>query len=232
MKQPGKSSAERNSKGSREALSTMALSDTLPPAPRKLGAGCGHYLHPFTSGCTSHAGSADWRSKRAADSARRCRLRPDQHFRRSGQYADAAALADEGLRYNRFHTTALCSPSRAALLSGRNHHSVHTGCITELSTGFPGYDGKCPGKPRSSRKRSSERLQHGGVRQVAQHSRSRDQRRWAVRPLAHRQGLRLFLGVHGRRDQPMEPAASRKHRASKRRRRRSGTSPKRWPKRR
>src|SRR5215471_3815665 len=41
-------------------------------------------------------------------------------------------LADGGLRYNRFHTTALCSPTRAALLSGRNHHSVHTGCITEL----------------------------------------------------------------------------------------------------
>jgi len=53
-------------------------------------------------------------------------------------------LADEGLRYNRFHTTALCSPSRAALLSGRNHHSVHTGCITELATGFPGYDGLWP----------------------------------------------------------------------------------------
>jgi arylsulfatase len=49
-------------------------------------------------------------------------------------------LADAGLRYNRFHTTALCSPTRAALLSGRNHHSVHTGCITELATGFPGYD--------------------------------------------------------------------------------------------
>ena len=53
-------------------------------------------------------------------------------------------LADEGLRYNRFHTTALCSPSRAALLSGRNHHSVHTGIIMELSTGFPGYDGRWP----------------------------------------------------------------------------------------
>ena len=53
-------------------------------------------------------------------------------------------LADEGLRYNRFHTTALCSPSRAALLTGRNHHSVHTGCITELSTGFPSYDGEMP----------------------------------------------------------------------------------------
>jgi arylsulfatase A-like enzyme len=53
-------------------------------------------------------------------------------------------LANEGLRYNRFHTTALCSPTRAALLSGRNHHSVHTGCITELATGFPGYDAQWP----------------------------------------------------------------------------------------
>jgi arylsulfatase len=53
-------------------------------------------------------------------------------------------LADGGLRYNRFHTTALCSPTRAALLTGRNHHSVHTGIIMELATGFPGYDGKMP----------------------------------------------------------------------------------------
>ncbi len=53
-------------------------------------------------------------------------------------------LADGGLRYNRFHTTALCSPTRAAILSGRNHHSMHTGCITELATGFPGYDGIMP----------------------------------------------------------------------------------------
>ncbi len=53
-------------------------------------------------------------------------------------------LADEGLRYNHFHTTALCSPTRAALLSGRNHHSVHTGIITEMATGFPGYDGSWP----------------------------------------------------------------------------------------
>src|SRR6478735_7879549 len=53
-------------------------------------------------------------------------------------------LAEDGLRYNRFHTTALCSPTRAALLSGRNHHSVHTGVITEMATGFPGYDGSWP----------------------------------------------------------------------------------------
>lgn len=48
-------------------------------------------------------------------------------------------LAARGLRYNQFHTTALCSPTRAALLTGRNHHSVNTGVVTELATGFPGY---------------------------------------------------------------------------------------------
>src|SRR3990172_8795679 len=49
-------------------------------------------------------------------------------------------LAKAGLRYNAFHTTALCSPTRAALLSGRNHHSASTGVIMELGTGFPGYN--------------------------------------------------------------------------------------------
>ena len=48
-------------------------------------------------------------------------------------------LAEKGLRYNQFHTTALCSPTRAALLTGRNHHSVGTGVVEELATGFPGY---------------------------------------------------------------------------------------------
>ncbi|MBD2134878.1 sulfatase-like hydrolase/transferase [Sphaerospermopsis sp. FACHB-1094] len=48
-------------------------------------------------------------------------------------------LAEKGLRYNQFHTTALCSPTRAALLTGRNHHSVGTGVVAELASGFPGY---------------------------------------------------------------------------------------------
>ncbi|WP_392478036.1 sulfatase-like hydrolase/transferase [Nostoc sp. C110] len=48
-------------------------------------------------------------------------------------------LAEKGLRYNQFHTTALCSPTRAALLTGRNHHSVGTGVVAELATGYPGY---------------------------------------------------------------------------------------------
>src|SRR5437016_13213880 len=47
-------------------------------------------------------------------------------------------LAGEGLRYNRFHTTALCSPTRAAFLTGRNHHTVGMGNITENATSAPG----------------------------------------------------------------------------------------------
>ena len=49
-------------------------------------------------------------------------------------------IAAAGLRYTQFHSTALCSPTRAALITGRNHHEVGFGVITELSTGFPGYD--------------------------------------------------------------------------------------------
>ena len=49
-------------------------------------------------------------------------------------------LAKNGLRYTQFHTTALCSPTRAALLTGRNHHSANTGIIMEGGTGFPGYN--------------------------------------------------------------------------------------------
>ena len=49
-------------------------------------------------------------------------------------------VAKAGLRYTQFHSTSLCSPSRAALLTGRNHHSVGFGVIAEQSTGFPGYD--------------------------------------------------------------------------------------------
>lgn len=53
-------------------------------------------------------------------------------------------LANNGLRYNDFHTTALCSPTRAALLSGRNHHMCNMGSITETATAFPGQTGQRP----------------------------------------------------------------------------------------
>ena len=53
-------------------------------------------------------------------------------------------LAQGGLRYNQFHVSALCSPTRAALLTGRNHHSVNAGAVMDVATAFPGYTGVRP----------------------------------------------------------------------------------------
>ncbi len=60
------------------------------------------------------------------------------------QTPNAERLAATGLKYNRFHTTALCSPTRQALLTGRNHHSVNMGGITEIATSAPGYSSVRP----------------------------------------------------------------------------------------
>ena len=57
---------------------------------------------------------------------------------------NAQRLAEAGLRFNRFHTTALCSPTRQALLTGRNHHAVGMGGITEIATSAPGYNSVRP----------------------------------------------------------------------------------------
>lgn len=54
------------------------------------------------------------------------------------------SLANNGLRYTNFHSTGVCSPTRAALLTGRNHHSVHMGTLNYSSSGFPGYDAIMP----------------------------------------------------------------------------------------
>ena len=82
-------------------------------------------------------------------------------------------LASQGLKYNRFHTTALCSPTRMALLTGRNHHTNNAGAIMELATAFPGQHGRTAAKRHAAGRDSApERLQHGRFRQV-----SRDGRR-------------------------------------------------------
>ncbi len=60
------------------------------------------------------------------------------------QTPTAQRLANNGLKYTRFHTTALCSPTRAAMLSGRNHHAVGMGGITEMATSAPGYNSLRP----------------------------------------------------------------------------------------
>jgi len=53
-------------------------------------------------------------------------------------------LANNGLSYTDFHTTAICSPTRACLLTGRNHHSVGYGFLSEFSSGYPGYNATIP----------------------------------------------------------------------------------------
>ncbi len=81
-------------------------------------------------------------------------------------------LAKNGLRYNNFHTTALCSPTRAALLTGRNHHSADTGVIMELGTGFPGYNSlMSKSNGTFAEDAEAERLQHVLVRQEPQRPR-------------------------------------------------------------
>jgi arylsulfatase A-like enzyme len=70
----------------------------------------------------------------------------DQGYGVSGTFGGVIAtptmdrIAEMGLRYTQFHSTALCSPTRAALITGRNHHSVGFGIISEQSTGYPGYN--------------------------------------------------------------------------------------------
>ena len=95
---------------------------------------------PWTEG-------ARGRAERAARSHRRRRLRRPRHVWRADPHADTSrACSRWALTYNRFHVTAVCSPTRAALLTGRNQHRVGFGSIAEYPGPFPGYTAA---KPRS-----------------------------------------------------------------------------------
>ena len=129
----------------------------------------------------------------------------------------AEKLAAGGLKFNRFHTTALCSPTRQALLTGRNHHSAGMGGITEIATGAPGY---CSVLPNSmsplARDAQAQRLLHGAVRQMPRSAGLADEPGRAVRRLAHRRRrLRVLLRLHRRRGEPVVPDALRRHHAGR-----------------
>ena len=113
-------------------------------------------------------------------------------------------LAADGVRFTNMHTTALCSPSRSCIVTGRNHHGNGMACITELASGYPGYNGVMPFENGFlSEMLLAAGLQHVHGRQVAPLAeRDRDRRR-AVRPLAARTGLRALLRVPRRRHQPV-----------------------------
>ena len=143
---------------------------------------------------------------------RRHGLRPVERVRRARfSMPTVESLASAGLRYNQFHTTALCSPTRAALLSGRNHHVNNMGSITETATAFPGQTGQRPNSVApAGRDAAAERLQHGRLRQVARDGGLGGEPLGPDRSLADPLGLRQVLRLHRRRDQPVGAGALRR----------------------
>ena len=109
-------------------------------------------------------------------------------------------VAKMGISFNRFHSTAMCSPTRAALLTGRNHTLVGNGQIAAIANDFDGFSGDHP-EVVGDRRRSAEelRLQHRRLGQVAQHAGGADHLQGAVRLLADRLWLRVFLRLPRRR---------------------------------
>jgi arylsulfatase A-like enzyme len=108
------------------------------------------------------------------------------------------ALANDGLRYNEFHTAALCSPTRAALLTGRNHHMNNFGSIAETATAFPGQTGQRPNSVASV----AEMLRLNGY-STAQFGKSHETAAWEISPSGPtdrwptRQGFDKFYGFMG-----------------------------------
>ena len=111
------------------------------------------------------------------------------------RHAHASLASASGLTYNRFHVTAVCSPTRAALLTGRNQHRVGFGSIAEYPGPFPGVHAP-PSRSRvpASPDPPGERLRHRRIRQVAPHARQRAGRRRSVRPLARGLGFDHWWG--------------------------------------
>ena len=97
-------------------------------------------------------------------------------------------IANYGLRYTNFHSTALCSPTRAALITGRNHHSVGYGVIAEQATGYPGYDSVIT-KDKATIGRILTGLSHSLVRQEPQHPGIPVKPGRPLRSVAYRHGL-------------------------------------------
>ena len=113
-------------------------------------------------------------------------------------------VAEAGLRYNRFHVTALCSPTRAALLTGRNHHAVGFRPDRRVLQRVPGVQRVRPGSDRAVPEGpQGERLFHCGVREVAPDPGRPAGAGWPAEPLAQGLGFRALLGFLGRGGGPV-----------------------------
>jgi arylsulfatase A-like enzyme len=129
------------------------------------------------------------------------------------QTPNAERLATSGLKYIRFHTTALCSPTRQALLTARNHHTVGMGGITEIATGAPGYNSIRPNTAAPIAKI----LKLNGYA-TAQFGKCHEVPVWETSPAGPFDawptgggGFEDFLRLHRRGGPPMVPLALRGH---------------------
>ena len=122
-------------------------------------------------------------------------------------------VAKSGLRYTQFHSTALCSPTRAALITGRNHHAVGFGQVSELATGFPGYDSVIgPENATVGRILERQRLRHLVVRQEPQHALLPVQRRPVPSTSGPAgMGFQYFYGFMGGESDQWTPYLFRDH---------------------
>ena len=154
-----------HSGGSARAAHRFGLQASSDTATGSTGGSGNRRARPVGAANQHPPDAGDHRTRRARrDGAPALRMSPHPRARRtssssssttwaSGSRAPSAvtipmpmldSLASQGLRYNQFHTTALCSPTRMAILTGRNHHTVNTGAIMELATAFTGNTGIRP----------------------------------------------------------------------------------------
>ncbi len=180
----------------------------VPPAAIELRRHDQHERQDFKALLAGAHRAAEGCSERSADHDRRSGLRHLEHLRRRHSNADAGSdcKGRSSIHAVPLHVTVL--PSRAALLTGRNHHSVGFGVIAEQATGFPGYDADI-GLNNASHRRNPEgkRIRHVLVRQEPQHAGLPVQHVGTVRSVAERNGVRVLLRLHGWRVRPVEAVA-------------------------
>ncbi len=197
-----------------------AAQEVLPRPEQPFKGSIGRTAEGFHQGFSAGGEGAGRRTERPAHPHRRRRLRcvlarsADRSRRRPW-----TGWPRTGCSYNQFHTTALCSPTRAALITGRNHHSAATGVIMEAGTGFPGYNTlmpkSCGTSPRSCKQNGYNTSWFGKNHNVPDWQ---TQPGRAVRPVADGAGLRILLRLHRRRHEPVGvPPSSRAPSRSSRR---------------
>ena len=173
--------------------------DVLPLPEKRFEGNVGRtYKDSARSGLSATGATGRRRSEHGRRDPRRRWFRAVWRLRWRGALAKLDKLAAEGLRFNRFHTAGICSPTRAALLTGRNPHRAGFGNVGELSTGYDGYTGFLP---RSTATVAEVLRQHGYA--TAMFGKNHNTPAWETGPAGPFQhwptgmGFDYFYGFHG-----------------------------------